>query len=327
MKSHIKQNKSGFTLIEMLLVLVIIAMILYASIGYFQQRAQATRIDKTTATMQQILNAALAFYVANGRWPNDLNEMSSANGYLPNVPLVNPWGQPYQGQPGQANANPPPSVEPPPRLFFVWTQIPASNTASAVASQIAGPLPLAYSTSDSNTPPTTVTACAPGAACQAVASVNIPGQNLNNANAITFAGLYHQGGCVPVPECPVDANDVAMTPQIMVAPVSVGGYNDPNSTNAYPITSFTAYAVGSKTLDTAPPACEGETETPPSCTVNYVGNPANAYWRVCLKVITEKGDVQSAGNTTWGQYVTMLAVTRCAITQEPSGSNFNVFGN
>ena len=38
--------------------------------------------------------------------------------------------------------------------------------------------------------------------CEVVAAVNIPGQNLNNAGAVTFAGLYYHGGCVPVPQCP-----------------------------------------------------------------------------------------------------------------------------
>jgi prepilin-type N-terminal cleavage/methylation domain-containing protein len=311
-----KQNKEkGFTLIELLLVMVIISIIIYASIGYIQQKLQQMRIDRTSTQMQQILNAGLAYYVANGSWPTALTDLQGT--YLPpsSVKLVNPWGNSYQ-------------ISSTAQLFYVWTQTTTVTTssASAAANVIAGTLPLAYTSPTAGTPPPAGTSCTTQNSCYVVASVNIPGQNLNNARAVNFAGLYHHGACVPVPSCPVDANGNTMSPQIFVVPVSVSGLNDTNSgspanQNVYPISSFTAYATSPATN---PNACTGGTQV--SCSpINPVAGAT--YWRVCLQVVTEKGTVSSNTSANWGQYVTLMAITRCAISNEPSGSGFTVYSN
>lgn len=322
-----KQHVLGVTLIEILLVLVLIGIILYSMIGYMQQRAQAMRIDRASIYMQQILNAGLAYYVVNGTWPVSLTTLQTNNGYLPpGANLTNPWGLPYFAGPGQPPVTNP-SLRTPPRVFYVWTAIPGGtgSEASVTAAQIAGALPLGYVTSTNARPPTQATACGQGTQCIAVGTVNVPGQNLNNANAVTFAGIYRQGACVPVPACPVDQNNTPLVPEILVAPVSVSG-NNVNNTTAYPITSFTAYAVGNQPLDASPPRCFQSTEAP-SCISNINGTPAVAYWRVCLKVITQWGDVQAGSNSQWGSNVALMAITRCAIPNEPAGSTFTVFGN
>lgn len=316
----VRNKEKGFTLIELLLVMVIISIIIYASIGYIQQKIQQMRIDRTSTQMQQILNAGLAYYVANGQWPPaaSTTDLSALQGtYLPpsSVSLVNPWGKPYQ-------------ISSSAQLFYVWTQTTTVTTsgASAAANVIAGTLPLAYTSTAAGTPPAAGSQCTNQNSCYVVASVNIPGQNLNNARAVNFAGLYHHGACVPVPSCPVDASGTTMTPQIMVVPVSVSGLNDtdqpsPAKSNVYPISSFTAYATSAATN---PNACTGGTQV--ACTpINPVAGAT--YWRVCLQVVTEKGTVSSSAGSAWGQYVTLMAITRCAITNEPSGSGFSIYSN
>ena len=299
-----RHKLSGFTLIEMLLVLVIISTIIVLGVGYLQQRVVAEKIDRTGLHMQQILNAGLAYYVTNGSWPPDLDTLRGT--YLPplTVNFTNGWGQPFAVV--STNTN-----------FYVYTAVIADTpaTASAQAQILAGKVPLSYVTEDiSNTPPAQVNCT--GTTCYTVASVNLPGENLNNANAVHFAGLYHHGGCIPRPTCPV----ATMIPQVMVVPVSVSGLNDPNTTNTYPITSFTGYATGPLAN---PPACTGGTAV--AC------NPQNAqgelYWRACIQVITERGEITSSNTSSWGEYVTLMAITRCAVSNEPSGSPFTVFSN
>lgn len=328
----IKNLVKGFTLIEMLLVMVIISIILYASINYIQQRAQQQRIDRTSAQMQQILNAGLSFYIANGTWPPDIGTLQT-QGYLPISPIKNGWGEDYVI--GQGSGPQTGTFATPPPMFYVWTAVTqaggATGTAAANANAIAGNLPLGFSTptaASGTTPPAPGTCDASSTTCYAVAAVNIPGQNINNARAMNFAGIYHHGGCVPVPQCPVDVTGQTMTPQIMVVPVSVSGVydaNTPTPTNVYPISSFTAYAT--------PPAanpgpCEDGGE---AVACQPQGGAANTYWRVCLQVITEKGDVAKAntatGKSAWGQYATMAAFTRCQVTGEPVGSPMSVFSN
>ncbi len=330
-----KTVMKGFTLIEILLVLVIISMIIYLGVGYVEQRALSARIDRTSLQMQQILNAGLAYYVANGNWPpNSPNSAISylQGSYLPpqNVLLQSPWGQQYVAIGSEGT---------PPAQFFVYTEVTAGKSTTSVANIIAGQLPMAYTTSEAptaNAPPASGTACAASATtCYVVSSVNVPGQNLNNASAVNFAGLYHHGGCVPVPTCPVDKNGFQMTPEIMVVPVSVSGVNDPqsgnNPPNVYPISSFTAYAVGdngaSTPNGTSPPACDNNGSAP-SCKTNLqTSGTAAAYWRVCLQVVTQQGNVVTTNSSQWGNLVTLMAITRCAIQNEPSGSDFSVFSN
>ena len=260
----------GFTLVEMLLVMVIVGILMFAGIRYIEQRTLQMRIDRTALQSQQILNAGLAYYVNNSTWPTNLACLYGniaapcAIAYLPTPAsgtMNNPWGQPYQ----VANSN---------QLFYVYSSVTQNaknttiGTAQSEASVIAGELPLSYTSVDtSSTPPDPTQPCTSAGACNVVAAVNIPGQNLNNADAVTFAGVYHHGGCVPVPVCPVDPNGNNLIPQIMVVPLSVSGVNDasPNNSNVYPISSFTAYST-SNNGNAVPPAPTTPTDDqPPAC--------------------------------------------------------------
>ena len=354
---EMKTKLQGFTLIEILLVMVVVSSLIYMGIGYLQQRTEYTRIDRTALQMQQLLNGALSYYVANGQWPANFACLQGTGGAACTVQYVtptltnSPFNTTYCGSTfGTPN-------------FYFATQISAGSlaTAQADANILAGRLPLAYVTSTN--PCTAVTppppsACTGGAVvsgvssnpnCYVVSMVNIPGQNLNNASAITFAGLYHNGGCIPVPTCPVDASGKTMTPEVFIVPVSVSGVNDvgTNNSNVYPISSFTAYATGTPTGGTNPPLCGTTSDTGSGAAATNCafksgdkvnGMPASNdlktsanYWRACLQVVTEKGNVASTSSSAspnlWGQFVTLAAFTRCSITNEPSGSTFNVFGN
>src|SRR5258708_34066525 len=88
----------GFTLVEMLLVATIISLIIYAGFSYFQQRTLQMTINRTSMQMQQILNAGLAYYVANSTWPvaavstaTNLSTLQGA-GFLPNKTIMIPLG-------------------------------------------------------------------------------------------------------------------------------------------------------------------------------------------------------------------------------------------
>jgi prepilin-type N-terminal cleavage/methylation domain-containing protein len=341
----------GFTLIEMLLVLVIISSILYMLFGYVQQKALQMRIDRTTTQMQQILNAGLSYYVVNGKWPvatagvpvnlttTPLTNLLQTGGYLPSkITIASPWaGSNYFIYTDAQN-----------KLFYVYTSITVgsatSGGAAAAGNIIAGTLPMAYSTKTNGTPPVAGTSCVKAdTTCYVVSSINIPGQNLNNAGAVNYAGLYKHGGCVPVPSCPTDpVSGLPLTPQVVIVPVSVSGLNDPNSTAIYPISSFTAYATPIATLPAAPAACTGSSTAPACDAASTVGNaPAsNQYWRACLQVVTEKGNVQTtntssaspgSGNagsgTDYGANVTLMAITRCPIPSESAGSKFTIYSN
>ncbi len=325
----------GFTLIEMLLVLTIISAIVYGSITYMQQRTTQTMIDRTTSQMQQLLAAGLSYYAANSLWPTSLACLQGGAGapcqvqYVPNVASIssNPWGNPYK-------------IASSGSVFYVYTAVPPqtgsgtgtpSSYASSVAASIAGSLPLSYTANPSGVPPADIgTPCGTGAVgCRVVTSVNTPPTSIQNLGSVNFAGIYHHGGCIPVPTCPITGTQTS-TPEVIVAPVSVTGVNSNGSTNSYPITSFSAYVVGPATN---PPACvDTGGEVPVACQAPS-GTTTTKYWRACLDVVTQLGDV-AATNTTgnpsqfWGQYVTLMAITRCAISGENPGSPYtSVYSN
>ncbi len=318
-----RHRQSGFSLLEMVLVLVIVTALLVMGMNYMRQRTLTLRIDRAALQMQQILNAGLAYYVANGKWPSTVYclqaQTSSTDckiAYLPpqvKSPLTTNGGGDYT----LSSAN---------GILIVCLGVSLAPTAT-IAGILVGKLPMAYSTSNisaSSKPPCTNA----DAICYVSSSVNIPGQDLSHASAVNFAGVYTHGGCVPVPECPVTALG-SPTPQIMMAPASVSGFGTTStdafssgstSPNVYPISSFTAYATGPGT--TPPPCLDGFGMTCPA--------GSGSYWLTCVKLASGKGSSKFAltGGMTGMQLahgVTLMAFTRCAIPNEPSGSPYVIF--
>ena len=61
--------QSGFTLIEIAVVLVIVGVLLGSFIGSFTQRIETTRRDNTKKQLEDIKTALLGFASAKGRLP------------------------------------------------------------------------------------------------------------------------------------------------------------------------------------------------------------------------------------------------------------------
>ncbi len=325
-----KRLSTGFTLLETMLVLAIIGGILVMAINYGTRQMAQQRRDKTALQMQQILTAGLAYYTSYGSWPGGACAYASSStsngtawgnlssltttGYLPSTLSVNSYGYGFSITCDSITNN----------VFYVVTRI--NNTANALV--VAGELPVAYLSDQYGNPSST--------GPYITAQVTTPGQNLNNARSVNFSGIYHNGACVPVPSCPgynpvtnacTSGGTNCMTPQIMVTPVSASGVNDNGSTSIYPIASFTAYAYGPSAT---PKDCPTGT-VPTACSFGTTGIPTTSgvYWRVCLQVITSKGTVATTntgtGASAWGQYATLMVITRCTPPNEPYGSDFTVF--
>lgn len=317
----------GFTLIEVILVLAVVSFLFVMGLNFYQQKDYNARVDRTALQMQQLLGAAISYNVAFGSWPGNTTTAAQGitdlktNGYLPNVTITSPWGQSYFVMPVTFAGGS--------QVIGVFTTINNAKSAALTAQSIAGRLPMAYTTSDTSVPPLTVTACAANATtCTVMATATVPVQSIGNSTALNFGGVYHNGACVPVPSCPVSQGGSALVPEILVSPVSVSGAFDSGSTtNLYPISSFTAFATGG-TTNTPPNCATPGTAVGATCLANSGGTTLTGkFWRVCLQVISERGTVNwnvSAANN-WGVTATLMAVTRCSITNEPAGSDFTVF--
>ncbi len=328
MFKKINFKQAGVTLIEILLVLVIASAILILLMNYIRQKTDQLRIDRTTQLINQILSAGAAYYTSNGTWPinatppicgspntptTDLSILQN-NGYLPSGTIKNAWGGSFTFD---CNDNI--------GVFYVTTTLP--GVSPAVLSILAGGLPMGTYEVMTNS---------------VTAQINIPKQSLNNAIAVNFSSVYNSGACVPAPTCPS-----GLVPQIMVVPVSVTGINDNPSTtstnNVYAINSYTGFALGQPILSPGSlpvdlssgngiQSCDGSNPSESCCqTYDSSGQTCTQtistgyYWRVCLAVSTKKGQVQPS-SVAWGTVMgSVLAITRCAVQNEPTGAGWDVW--
>jgi general secretion pathway protein G len=109
------RRHQGFTLVEMLLVLVILATLAAIVIPKFAGRSQQAKITAAQSQISSIELALDAFEVDNGYYPKTgaLKELTEAPANSPNwkgpylkkgVPL-DPWGNPYTYEfPGKHNS-------------------------------------------------------------------------------------------------------------------------------------------------------------------------------------------------------------------------------
>lgn len=337
---------NGVTLLEVLMVLIIVSMILAMFIGYIQQKTTESRRSRLATQIELILNAAQAYYVANNTWPTSLNQMSNA-GYLPSSTIYNPWHNQFN------------ITSQTPGMFYVYTDIGSFPQANTEAQLISGRLPLGFVYDGSSTPPSP---CSTTSCTYVAGAVNVPPQNINNSTAVSFSSVYHSGACVPTPTCTVDQNGNTMVPQILVIPVAISGVNeDPSSIpnndcgynssgyyndytkckqiNVHPISGYTANAYGpayynygqiQSTLRQCKQPPSGQPPQNEECYASSSLSPVSPgyYWRVCLYVTTENGQVIPSGSKGFAQGQSMgniLAITRCAPKNEYVGSSFDVF--
>jgi len=106
--------KAAFTLVEMLLVLVILAVLAAIVIPKLAGRSQQAKVTAARTQISSFEQALGAYEVDTGNYPNSLDALVSqpgnANGwkgpYLAKGIPNDPWGNPYQYvYPGKVNAS------------------------------------------------------------------------------------------------------------------------------------------------------------------------------------------------------------------------------
>jgi prepilin-type N-terminal cleavage/methylation domain-containing protein len=131
----IKNKNSGFTLIELIFVIAIISVTITLGISYMSKLAERTKEKTASLQIQQILQAAMTYYVQNQKWPDnaDTSNAGDFKDYIPAIDRLktNPWGvNNYSWTADTSDAN----------LFTVSTKVPDTNTAARLMAS----LPNAY---------------------------------------------------------------------------------------------------------------------------------------------------------------------------------------
>ena len=99
-----RKGQRGFTLVELLLVLVILALIAGLVLPGIIGKAESAKAKAASSQISRISMSVESFYLDTGRTPSSLddlvNEPSGASGwngpYIKNSLLKDPWGRPYQ---------------------------------------------------------------------------------------------------------------------------------------------------------------------------------------------------------------------------------------
>ena len=102
-KMH-KRRQRGFTLVELLLVLVILALIAGMVLPGIIGKAESAKVKAASSQISRISMSVESYYLDTGYTPSSLEELVNQpsgttgwNGpYIKNSLLKDPWGQPYQ---------------------------------------------------------------------------------------------------------------------------------------------------------------------------------------------------------------------------------------
>jgi prepilin-type N-terminal cleavage/methylation domain-containing protein len=265
----LQQKYSGFTLLELMLVLALVAVLTVAGLAAYQIQQRNFKIDKTALQMQQWLQAGMAFYVDCNQWPpdstSDTNILSAMTGkttlmpqecptltaptlraYMPAGADTNgPWPNSYHIGVGEGAYS---------NMFQVTTDLPFDNTDSppglqAIAAGIAGRLPNASVTADTSGPTPEL---------QIQTAVGIPGSAASNHGYILNMQVVNSNQVsnvlYPQPsDCPKN-----MIPQVGIAPIT---FNAPERNTFDSITTFAPQSVSANNIDYVKATLETESKS------------------------------------------------------------------
>jgi len=88
----LRKNQKGFTLIELMVVVVIIGIIVATALPQFNKATEKAKEKRAMAEIKNIKTVAMVIYAEDGTYPTSLGDMSDYN--IPN-PFPNPWGGTY----------------------------------------------------------------------------------------------------------------------------------------------------------------------------------------------------------------------------------------
>ncbi|UCG60176.1 MAG: prepilin-type N-terminal cleavage/methylation domain-containing protein [Phycisphaerales bacterium] len=87
--------KKGFTLVELLVVVLILAALAAIAIPRISQSASSAKTN-ACSTNVDLVNSQIELYYANeGSWPATLADLTSDANYFPDGAPVCPWGTGY----------------------------------------------------------------------------------------------------------------------------------------------------------------------------------------------------------------------------------------
>lgn len=92
-----EQRKKGFTLVEILLVMTIMAMLAGVVAVSVSGTMERSKVRKARLDIQGLGGAIQSYYLNEGKYPPSLDVLASGDDpYLQHGVPLDPWGKPYQ---------------------------------------------------------------------------------------------------------------------------------------------------------------------------------------------------------------------------------------
>lgn len=99
-----KRRQRGFTLVELLLVLVILALIAGLVLPGIIGKAESAKAKSASLQVKQLVQRVDEFYLDTGKVPESLDDLVNEPGgvdgwngpYVQKSSLTDPWGRPYE---------------------------------------------------------------------------------------------------------------------------------------------------------------------------------------------------------------------------------------
>lgn len=76
------EKNNGFTLLEVMFVIIILSVTSLFTIKFVAQRDKVLKVQRTAIEMQNIQQAAAAYYLENNQWPQKLNQLLATDDTL-----------------------------------------------------------------------------------------------------------------------------------------------------------------------------------------------------------------------------------------------------
>lgn len=96
------KNDKGFTLIELMVVVVILGILAAVAIPKFTGQSDKAKENRAKADLRTITNALELYYFDNDEYPDDIVDLTTGENYLKDEPK-DPWEEKYTYDPDTDN--------------------------------------------------------------------------------------------------------------------------------------------------------------------------------------------------------------------------------
>lgn len=84
------KKKQGYTIIEVMLVIVVISIVALYSYNYMRKQTLEKTINQSALQMESLMQIAVTYYSRENKWPQNMTEFQTKN-YVKNGDLCSPW--------------------------------------------------------------------------------------------------------------------------------------------------------------------------------------------------------------------------------------------